>query len=433
MRNIFDQYKHPENRLTHSLVACLDQDKALLKDFLATFGPSKIPPLKTLQLVGQGLPGSMVTLDEDEAERRGLPDAIIFNDDGWGLVIESKINSSLTKDQLYRHTRTIKRCGISELSGLAITVSQSAFSFTGWRMATWKDIYAWANGHQSPWAKHMVNYFNVAENRMTQGGYLKEGTITEFAGINLDPYSYPEGKRILRLLTEKIRRNAGFMREMGLDPASRRPAITDDMGRVWDLISFESNNKREKSFTSFPHCTFNISGRYHVVEAMITFPNAMDRALYKRLRNSSYENFAQQMKLVLKAVEKNLRGTRGYKPVARIVHRHYKTQKSRAVIDGEMNVDLRGCFGGKDHDMGRAIVGQEQWMQAIHALLNNKRANLQFQIGIQFSYESCATLKTRDADKLLMKGLRSFIPFMKYIIGTAPNKSAPLPREKHAT
>jgi hypothetical protein len=398
------------------LIASLNQDQKLLKDFLANFGPEKVPPVKTLRLIGQGLPGSTEINDEEQAERRGLPDAVIFTDSGWALVLESKINSGLSKDQLQRHYRTIKRCGIEDVYGLAITVKRPPFSFSGWRMVTWKDIYSWASKSQSPWAKHMIQYFNVAENNMVQNEYLKEGTITEFSGINLEPYTYPEGKRVLRLLTNKIRNNAKFIKEMNLDPETCRPAITDDRGGVWDMISFKRNKSKCGSFTGYPHCTLSLSNRNKWAEAMITFPNAMERSLFKRLKNSSYQGFAGEMKAVLAAIEKNMRGVGGFKPVARIVQRHYKSQRSPAVIDGEMTVDLRACFGGKDADMGRSIVVQEQWLVAIHALLTNKRSNLQFQIGVQFPYKACPALKTKNADQIFMASYRSLRPFVRHII-----------------
>jgi hypothetical protein len=416
MRNIFDQYKHPENRLTHSLIVSLNQDRKLLKDFLISFGPEKVPPVQTLRIIGQGLPGSTETNDEEQAEKRGLPDAVIFDDNGWALVLESKISSDLSKDQLQRHYQTIRRCGVDDIYGLTITLDQSPFLFKGWKMATWKDIYSWANRSQSSWAKHMVHYFNVAENNMVQNEYLTAGTITEFSGINLEPYTYHEGKRVLRLLTDKIRNNAKFMKEMNLDPESRRPAITDDGSRVWDMISFRNDLPKGGSFTGYPHCTFNLSNRDKWAEAMITFPNAMERSLFKRLKNSSYESFAQRLETVLAATKNNLRGISGYKPVARIVQRHYKTQRSPAVIDGEMTVDLRACFGGKDAEIGRPIVAQEQWLYAIHALLSDKRSNLQFQIGVQLPYKTCPELKTKNADRIFMASYRSLGPFIKHII-----------------
>jgi hypothetical protein len=50
MRNIFDQYSQPENRLTHSLVMALHYDRNLLKSFLSRFGPEDLPDIKTLEL-----------------------------------------------------------------------------------------------------------------------------------------------------------------------------------------------------------------------------------------------------------------------------------------------------------------------------------------------------------------------------------------------
>jgi hypothetical protein len=38
MRMLFDQYVHPENRLTHALVACLAEDPTFLAAFLRWLG-----------------------------------------------------------------------------------------------------------------------------------------------------------------------------------------------------------------------------------------------------------------------------------------------------------------------------------------------------------------------------------------------------------
>lgn len=70
MRNIFDQYSQPENRLTHSLASVLHHDKALLKSFLQEFGLGPRPPVGQLQIIEQGLTGE-VELEEGEAIRQG--------------------------------------------------------------------------------------------------------------------------------------------------------------------------------------------------------------------------------------------------------------------------------------------------------------------------------------------------------------------------
>lgn len=110
MRNIFDQYDHPENRLTHALLATLSNDKKLLSDFIKLVKlkcPSKTSALK---IVEQSLVGELES-SEDEAERRGLPDGWIYDESGWCMLIESKITSLSNRGALRvdQHKRTCYR------------------------------------------------------------------------------------------------------------------------------------------------------------------------------------------------------------------------------------------------------------------------------------------------------------------------------------
>ena len=213
VRNVFDQYKQPENRLTHSLATVLHEDTALLKSFLATFGPKPHPPVRELNVIEQSLPG-IPELAGLETLSQGLPDAVIFSDEGWALIIECKISDALARNQLERHRRTIEKCGFDRLFGLAITVQKPEFNMDGWHVISWKDVYAWGHKHKnnSHWAGRLVDYFNVAEAKMISEEYLKEGTITEFSGISFDPYTYLEGKRVLRLF------DPGNSRELKVHP-----------------------------------------------------------------------------------------------------------------------------------------------------------------------------------------------------------------------
>ncbi len=75
MRNVFDQYSQPENRLTHALLTALDQDRSLLVPFLKWLGIKDVPKPTTLTIVEQSVPGDyQPDISEEEAERRGLPD-----------------------------------------------------------------------------------------------------------------------------------------------------------------------------------------------------------------------------------------------------------------------------------------------------------------------------------------------------------------------
>lgn len=105
VRNLFDQYSQPENRLSHALAVCLDEDRRLLQEFLAWAGVQSPARVRDLLIVEQSLPGDPPE-SELEAERIGLPDIVVHDDDGWCLLVESKVQAPLTEDQLRRHERS---------------------------------------------------------------------------------------------------------------------------------------------------------------------------------------------------------------------------------------------------------------------------------------------------------------------------------------
>lgn len=121
MRNLFDQYDQPENKITHALMVALDQDRALLKGFLKSIKVK--PPVKPeeLELEEQTIVGQLET-PEPEADRKGLPDGWLHDGDEWCLLIESKISSRLTKGQVDRHYQTAARAGYTDITVLSIEV-----------------------------------------------------------------------------------------------------------------------------------------------------------------------------------------------------------------------------------------------------------------------------------------------------------------------
>ncbi len=72
MRNVFDQYDQPENRLTHALMVTLANDKKLVRPFLKLVGVKRVPALKDIELGLQRVPGQEVDSIKDGQE--GLPD-----------------------------------------------------------------------------------------------------------------------------------------------------------------------------------------------------------------------------------------------------------------------------------------------------------------------------------------------------------------------
>ena len=88
MRNIFDQYSQPENRVTHALVSALHEDSNLLRAFLADIANCSPPKAKdSIEICEQTYPGE-IEAAEEETERRGIPDAWITAGEDWCLVLE---------------------------------------------------------------------------------------------------------------------------------------------------------------------------------------------------------------------------------------------------------------------------------------------------------------------------------------------------------
>lgn len=181
MRNIFDQYNHPENRLTHALVSALHQDSKLLKRFVEWAAPTALvqAPFKIIE---QSLPDEE-EIEEETPERRGLPDAWIYNEEAASaLLIESKIMCALSGDQIKRHLRTAKKRGFIRCSVLLLCLEAPRRKlFKEVFTKTWSEVYEWAvqQSGNSAWARFFAEYCEIAEVKMVQKEYLIEGKLTK--------------------------------------------------------------------------------------------------------------------------------------------------------------------------------------------------------------------------------------------------------------
>ncbi len=93
MRNIFDQYSQPENRITHALTTALNEDRRFLDAFLADIA-GRVPPQGSgsRRITGQSYPGTAESGGDEEAEseRRGIPEAWITAGEDWRQGVQSR-------------------------------------------------------------------------------------------------------------------------------------------------------------------------------------------------------------------------------------------------------------------------------------------------------------------------------------------------------
>ncbi len=400
MRNIFDQYDQPENRLTHALVSCLAEDRRLLRRFIRWTTNGKHPNLKRLEILEQGLPGEQERYTEDEVEQRGLPDAWIHDGDRWSLIIESKVAAGLSRDQLRRHHKTAQRRGFEDVNLLAIDVMEPKRKLSDHiYFKQWSDVYSWfmKESQKSLWAQRMVNYMEAAENRMTADGYLKEGTLTVFSGVPFNennPYNYQEAKRVLRLAMEQLRGRRDLQKKLGMDPGGQgRPAITGkDRTSVWDFLPLR--HAKGSSFTSFPHLTLSIHQDRIVV--IVIVPSSMKSEFRRNLLKGGKEKFIELFREIQKNLGYTLKKIESATPLVELMQRHYLSQRSNPIIDAKLAFDLRTSFnvnkrGGHKEP---SVKVQPLWLDSVYQVFSKKKANLQLSVGAVFPYNHCRVVNT---------------------------------------
>lgn len=412
MRNIFDQYQQPENRLTHALATALDQDRTLVAPFLRWLGIGEIPKPRTLMLTEQQVPG-MLEQDAEFFDPKGLPDAAIFDEDGWAVLFESKIQACVNLNQVERHRRTAQRHGFEAPWVVVISVDKLSCKLPHRTIAiTWQDIYIWFNRQTNkPWDQQLVKYMQVFERKMLLQEYDIRGTVTVFDGLRFDdnnPYTYREGKRLIRLLGDLLQER-NDLRAIGVDPdGARRPAITGKgVEGVWDFLPLLI--ARGKPFTNYPHLTMGINRSR--TTAAVTVPNGVKGGFRKKLSNNGFDGFLKLISILEKRLRPVLKRSDGAKPMIYVTQRHFRTQKSPAEVDARLEADMRTAFPGKELN----IRYQPQWIDAIYDVLVKKRSNIQFGVDVQFQY-TCRRIRSPEAAELVADSWVALSPLIDFVL-----------------
>lgn len=318
-------------------------------------------------------------------------------------MIESKVAAKLTRDQLQRHLRTAHNRDYQNPRILALTAkSESVPDMPELICRTWASLYTWLGGQiNALWPARLLSYMEILEAQMVEEGYLREGALTEFRGIPFGreyPYSYLEAKRLLTLALDELRKDRVLIKQLGVDPGNPgRGAITGKAASgVWDYLGLKAHRKFT-AHTQFPHLTLSLTSRHMAI--VVTVPNAADRRVRGALLGTAQSDFSAHLKEVctqLDRLTRQIKGLKAAKPWMEIRQRHYPSQRSEPVLDGELNFDLRAAVG-----RSRGVKNQPQWLAAGYELLANKRSNIQWSIGLNVPYDRCPALKRRGALRVI--------------------------------
>ena len=133
--------------------------------------------------------------------------------------------------------------------------------------------------------------------------------------------------------------------------------------------------------------------------------------------------FNKTLLKTLQNLKQVIRIESGAKPFIRIVQRHYKTQRdTNPSVDAELEFDLRTAFktGGN-----KQVKQQQQWLNVAFEVMQNKKSNLQIQVGVGFSYDTCKTIKDSRAINLFVESILALKPFLDMAMGTGVNELLP--------
>ena len=223
-----------------------------------------------------------------------------------------------------------------------------------------------------------------------------------------NPYTYGEGKRLLKLAMVELRKDR-TLKALGMDPkAPGRSAITGRSEKaVWDFLSLRDRPKRG-AFTSYPHLTLAIKAEH--LEAAITIPNSVTRIVRRRLAELGPEGLVTLNAAIVKRARRVL--VRGGWVDAYAVQRHYRSQRSSAVTDAQVFFKLETSQPGG----AGPVKHRPEWTQLFADLLGRKRANIQFGYVMNLPWEMKG-MDSRDSLRLIAESWSAMKPLLNAVRG----------------
>ena len=225
-------------------------------------------------------------------------------------------------------------------------------------------------------------------------------------GFGDDVFNYHEGKKVLNLARNKLRKNADLP---GIDPDYLGRRIYDDSGPVWNVLVF----KEAPDWRKNPHLTLSIGHEY--VSAMVTLPDKASEAL-NHLKKLDEKGFHHMVESVLAEMRSVLRDCDGMEPRLRV--RQRPVRSVRPQMAAYVDVDLRTLDG----DSKSGVKRQPEWVGAVFHALKNERSSPEVQIGARFPYRTCPEIANSNADNFVAK---TWIACKPYIDVLFERKDAP--------
>jgi len=427
VRNVFDPYRHRENRLTHALVHAIAHDKTLARQFVRFATGTVLPASYDLSVSCQAAPGD--SLEQLTAEREpddpSVPDAWIFDEEAaWALVCECKLTASLEEKQLRRHLQAAQRRGFDQVALLAITAHEEQPSCIGslgqghpeisvsWR--NWAQVHSYFSRlSRDAFVLEFVDYMRVLEEQLMADGY--DGPpLRSFEGIRFGaskPYTESAAKVLLRSLMKELRPKMQAI--LPVDTSVGRSS----MGGAWDII-WLTPPSLDTSFTEHPHLTVWLGRDEAGIQ--VTLPNNAHSQYWARLRRSTKAAIHATLTAVNEELGSIRRSAGPGVEEPRLtwsmgqVHFHGRRTEVR---DGEIFFDVESILAPEAKSASR-VKNVPAWLDAAFALVQQKnRANFELSLQARFPYVPGGLCSSPHFVDTLTYSAKAFRPFSDLLLG----------------
>ena len=78
-------------------------------------------------------------------------------------------------------------------------------------------------------------------------------------------------------------------------------------------------------------------------------------------------------------------------------------------------MDVRTAFKDISSKLKPTQKQQEEWLKVVFEINNNKKSNLQFQVGGRFYFNKHSLVNNKNADQILVKSFLACKPLIKHI------------------
>ena len=137
-------------------------------------------------------------------------------------------------------------------------------------------------------------------------------------------------------------------------------------------------------------------------------PNGVAGGFRTSLKNLGSDGFLDLIAEIEERIRPIVEGSLKARAILYATQRHYKSQRSRAIVDGRLETDVRrvDLFGG---EVPTPVGG------SIYTVLTNKRSNIQCGMEVQFDY-GCPIVRSPEAVDLFADSWEAMQPLLDFVL-----------------